>query len=112
MPQLTLIVDEATAQAVREHAAKQGASVSQILKGWVHSALVRENTVENAASVLKEPQFLLLFKKLLSTDTAMLSLLHYLVQNHGDGHCKETNEAMLQKAHAHAESYVAGLLGE
>jgi hypothetical protein len=112
MPQLTLIVDDTTEQAIREHASKQGLSVSHLLKVWAQRALVLEDAGENAASVLKEPQFLMLFKKLLTMQTESLSLMHYLVQNCGDEHFKKTNEAMLQKARAHAENCVTELLGE
>jgi hypothetical protein len=112
MPELTTIVDTTTDQIIRENAKKESVSLSRYLNNLIQRSLALEENAESITSIIHHSQLLTAYKKTLAYCLESLVLTQYLVKNLGDETFKVTNEAMLQKAHDHAMSYVGGLFEE
>lgn len=112
MPQMNVILDEATAKIIREGAKTQGVSISHYLNNLIQRALLLEENAENIESLLKQPKFITAFKKLLTFNTECLALMRFMVENSAEDASDHPAQKMLQKAKIHAESYVEGLFEE
>ena len=109
MPELTAIVDTTTDQIIRENAKRANISLSRYLNNLIQRSLVLEVNTVGITSFIDNPKFMKAYKKTLTYSLENLVLTQYLVKNLGDETFKTINEAMLQKAHDHAMSYVGGL---
>jgi len=112
MPQMNVILDDATAKLIREGAKTQSVSISHYLNNLIQRALILEEGSENIESLLKQPKFVMAFKKLLTFNTESLALIRFMVESLGEREPDSSNQIMLQKAKTHAESYVSGLFEE
>ena len=109
MPQLIVILDEETAATVRQTSKKLGVSISHHLNNLIQRGLMVEHQVPENAPLLNQQKKTQVLKKLLTFNTETLALVKYLVSNLGDGAREKDNQQMLEKAMAHAESYVTGV---
>lgn len=112
MPQITVIVDAATEKYLRKGCETQGVSLSHYTNNLIQRAIILDNNTESIESLLKQPKFVSAFKKLLRFNTENLALMKYMVSQLGDENSKKSNMEMLDKAQAHAESYVNGFFEE
>lgn len=107
-----MIVDDTTANVIREGAKKNKVSQSHYLNNLIQRALILEDNIEDLESFLQKPKLMTVYKKLLTYGLENLALTQYLVKNLGDENYKKANDLMLEKSHQHAESYVSGLFEE
>lgn len=112
MAHINIYLDDETASLLRKHVKKQKVSMSHYINNLVQKALILGDEPDSISPLLKHPNFVAAFKKLLVFNTENLTLMRHLINNFHDDGSGGTGKNTLKKAKAHAESFVAGLFEE
>lgn len=112
MTQLNIYIDDKTATIIDENAKKNKVSKSHYVNNLIQRALLLEDQMSDFESFLNQPKLQTIFKKLMIWNLENLALTHYLTKHVGDESFENANKEMIEKARAHAEGYVEGLLAE
>lgn len=112
MAHLNIYLDDKTSDLIKQSAKKNKVSISHYINNLIQRALMLEENIDDFESFVKQPKLQMIYKKMMIWNLENLALTQYLVKHVGDEGFEKANREILEKARAHAEGYVAGLLEE